>query len=85
MQEVVYNCLPELWFRKVSPGVTYADTNILEKRFRALRSQKEIYDLPVDSKNIFEKRMLDRYVDMPDERFYNRRYGVMNNFRYAKF
>ena len=85
MQEVVYNYLPELWLRKVSPGVTYTDTNILEKRFRALRSQKEIYHLPVDSNNIFEKRMLDRYVDMPDKRFYNRRYGVMNKFGYAEF
>ena len=29
--------------------------------------------------------MLDRYVDRPDESFCNERYGVLNNFCYAKF
>ena len=29
--------------------------------------------------------MLDRYVDRPDERFCNGRYGVLNKFCYAEF
>ena len=48
MQEAVYHCLPELWFRKVFPAVIYGNINIPEKRFRVLRSQKEIGDLPDD-------------------------------------
>ena len=69
VQEEVYNCLPELRLRKVFPGVTYTNTDIPEKQFRVLQSQKEINDLPDDSNNIFNKYILDRYVDRPDERF----------------
>ena len=84
-QEVVYHCLPELWLRKVFPGVIYANTNIPEKRFRVLRSQKEIGDLLDDSNNIFKRNMLDRYVDRPDESFCNGRYGVLSKSCYAEF
>ena len=31
VQEAVYHCLPELWLRRVFPGVIYANTNIPEK------------------------------------------------------
>ena len=41
-QEAVYHCLPELWLRKVFPGVILANTNIPENRFKTLRSQQEI-------------------------------------------
>ena len=77
MQEAVYHCLPELWFRKVFPGVIYANTNIPKKRFIVLRSQKEIGDLPDDSNDIFKRNML--------ESFCNGHYGVLNNFCYAEF
>ena len=84
MQEAVHHCLPELWLRKVFPGVIYANTNIPEKRFRVLQSQKEIGDLPYDSNDIFKINMLDRYVDRPDESFCNGPYGVLNKFCYAE-
>ena len=82
MQEAVYHCLPELWLPKVFPGLIYANTNIPEKRFRVLQSQKEIGDLPDDT---FKRNMLDRYVDRPDESFCNGRYGVLNKFCYVEF
>ena len=59
VQEAVYHCLPELWLPKVFPGVIYANTNIREKRFRVLRSQNEIGDLPDDSNDIFKRNMLE--------------------------
>ena len=62
-----------LWLRKVFPGVIYVNTNIPEKRFRVLRSQKEIGDLTDDSNDIFKRNMLDRYVDKPNESFCNGR------------
>ena len=83
--EAEYHCLSELWFRKVFPGVIYANTKIPEKRFRVLRSQKEIGDLPDDSNNIFKRNMLDRYMDRPDESFCDGRYCVLNKFCYAEF
>ena len=82
VQEAVYHCLQELWLRKGFPGVIYADTNIPEKRFRVLRSQKETGDLHDNSNDIFKRNMLDRYVDRPDERFSN---VVLNKFCYAEF
>ena len=85
VQEAVYHCLPELCFWKVIPGVIYANTNIPEKRFRVLRSQKQIGDLPDDSNDFFKRDMLERYVDRPDENFCNGSYDVLNKFRYAEF
>ena len=85
VQEAVYHCLPELWLPKVFPGVIYANTNIREKRFRVLRSQNEIGDLPDDSNDIFKRNMLDRYVDRPDKNFCNGCYGLLKKFCYAEF
>lgn len=61
------SCLPELWLRKVFPGVIYANTNIPENHFKIVGFQKEISELPDESDNIFIKNILDRYVDQPDE------------------
>ena len=55
VQKAVYHCLPELWLPEVFPGVKYANTNIREKRFRVLRSQKEIGDLLDDSNDILKE------------------------------
>ena len=55
VQEAVYQCLPELWLRKIFPGVKYANTNIPQKRFKLLRSQNETGDLPDDSNDIFKR------------------------------
>lgn len=30
LQEAAYHCLPELWLRKVFPGVIYANINLPE-------------------------------------------------------
>ena len=85
VQEAVYHCLPELWLPKLFPGAIYPNTNIPEKRFRVLRSQKEIGDLPDDSNDILKRNILDRYVDRVDESFCNVQYGVLNKFCYAEY
>ena len=54
LQEVVHHYLPKLWIQKVFLGVTFANTDIPEKRFIVLRSQKDIGDSPDESKNIFK-------------------------------
>ena len=82
VQEAVYHCLPEPWLRKVFPGVIFANTNIAENRFKILRSQQEISELPYESEYIFKKNMLDRYMDRADENFQNGKFASVN---YAKF
>ena len=69
VQETVCHCLPELFLRKVFPGVMYANTNISEKRCKILRSQQKISKLTDESEDIFKKNMLDRYMDRPDKKF----------------
>ena len=34
VQEAVYHIMPELWLRKFFPGVTYANSNLQEKRMK---------------------------------------------------
>ena len=80
MQEALYHCLPEVF-----PCIIYANTNIPEKLFRVLRSQKEVGDLRDGSNNLFQRNMLDRYVDRPDESFFHGRCCVLNKFCYAEF
>ena len=60
VQEAVYHCLQELWLQNDFPGTVCASTNIPEKHFRSLRSQKEISEgaVPDDFNNIFKKMCL---------------------------
>ena len=55
-QEAVYHCLPDLWLRRVFPGVIYANTNIPEKRCKILHSQQEISELP-DKSEVYLRRI----------------------------
>ena len=70
--------LQELWLLKIFPGLIYVNTNIPEKHFRVMRSQKEISKLPDDSDNIFKMTMLERYLDRPEEKFYIDRIAIRN-------
>ena len=79
VQEALCHGLPELWLRKIFPGVIYANTNLPEKRSKMLRSQEQISQLP-DERNI-----LDRYMDRPDKLFCNGHYAVLSDFCYAEF
>ena len=77
--------LTELWLRKIFPDIIYVNTNIPEKDFRVLRSQNEISKYPDDSDNIFKMTMLGKYLDRPDERFYNGRIAIQNKLCYSEF
>ena len=70
LQETVYQVMPELWLRKVFPGVLYANSNIPEKRVRIMLSKKEILELPEDSTDIYKRNMFSGYLIRPhDEMF----------------
>ena len=85
LQEAVYHCLPELWLRKIFLSVIYANTNLAEKRLKMLRSKEEMCQLPDESEDIFERNMLDRYMDRPDRLFCNGHYAVLNDYCSAEF
>ena len=59
--------MPELWLRKVSPGVLYANINIPEKRVRMMLSKKKISELPKDSIDIYKRNMVSRYMIRPED------------------
>ena len=60
VQEAMYHIMQELWLRKVFPLVLFANTNLLENRYRVCVCEKEIKQLPESSTDIFKKNMLDR-------------------------
>ena len=70
LQEAVYQVMPELWLRKVFPGVLYANRNILEKRVRMMLSKKEIFELPEDSTDIYKRNMVSRYLIRPHDEIF---------------
>ena len=66
LQEVVYHVMPKLWFKKVFPGVLYANSSISKKRVRMMLSKKEIFELPPqDSTGIYKINMVSRYLTRP--------------------
>ena len=71
VQETVHHCLSKSWLLQIFPVVIYVNTNIPEKRFRVLHSQKQIRELPDDSDNICKRNMPDKYLNRPDGSFCN--------------
>lgn len=59
VQEAVYHIAPDLWLRKVFPGVLFANSNLPDKRFKVCLSQEEIEVLSPDSTDVFKRNMLD--------------------------
>ena len=65
VQEAVYNVLPELWFRKCSPGISFTKTNLPHNGIRMIKYKKELELLSSNSTDIFKKSIIDRYMDRP--------------------
>ena len=85
IQEAVSIVLPEIWLRKTSPGVVFANSNLPEKRYRVCKSEEEISSMDADDTNVFKKNMLDRYIDRPNRTFKNGRYAAIDDLCYAQF
>ena len=85
MQEAVYQLMPELWLRKTFPAVSFANTNLPDKRFRMCKNEKELNELPEDSTDVFKRNNLDRYLERPNTKFKGGRYRLLDDFCYAQF
>ena len=85
IQEAVSIVLPEIWLRKTSPGVIFANSNLPENRYRILKSEEEISNMEEGETDIFKKNMLERYMNRPDHNFRKGRYAALENLCYAQF
>ena len=65
VQEAVYLCLPELWLRKYQPRVMFLNTNLCQERIRLLKTEKELLEMPEDSKDIYKSVISEKYIDRP--------------------
>ena len=85
VQEAVTIALPELWLRKTCPTVAFANSNLPEKRYRICRSEAEILSMSANSKDLFKRNTLDRYIDRPDKIFRQGKYQLLDEMCYAEF
>ena len=77
VQEAVTIALPELWLCKTSPCVVFVNGNFPQKRYRICRSEEEIVKMPANSKDLFKRNMLDRYINRPDKKFRQGKYQIL--------
>ena len=56
-----------------------------EKWYRIFKKKCQVDELPKDSTEIFQRNMLDRYLDCPDESFKNGVYREISNMCFSEF
>ena len=85
IQECAYHTLPGQWLRKTFPVVIFAKSNIPKKRFQLCLAEHQISELPEDSKKIFKRNMVDRYIDRPNLTSSSGKFAVLDAFCFAEF
>ena len=85
VQEAVYLVMPELWLRKIFPIVIFLNSNMPKKRCKIFRKKDETDELSDDSTDIFQRIMLDRYIDRSNEHFKNGQYRQIDQLCFAEF
>ena len=83
IQECVHHILLGQWLRKTFPGVTFANSNVLEKCFRLCFNEDEIFELPEDSKKIIKRNAADRYIDRPNTTSFGGKFEVLGTLSFA--
>ena len=84
VQDGVYHIPLGQQLRKTLPGVVFANSNILEKRFRMCLSEREISELREDYTRVLKRNMVDRYIDRRDSVFRTKKFTVLNSFYFAE-
>ena len=85
VQEAVSIALPELWLRKTCPTIVFANSNLPKKRDQICRGEAETLNMPANSKDLFKRNMLDRYIDRLDKIFRQGKYELLDEMCYAEF
>ena len=81
----MYHMLEVQGHGKLFLCVIFANTTVPENWFGVRLSQNEINELHDDSRQIFKRIMLDRYVDRPSFSYSGRKCAIFNCFCFAKF
>ena len=63
----------------------FVNTNLPEERFHMFKSEEELSQLPEDSKDVFKRNILDRYIDRPDTQFQRGKFRTVDSICYAEF
>ena len=85
VQEEVCLVMPELWLRRIFPRVLFLNSNLSEKRYKIFKKKSGIEELPIDSTDLFQRNMLDRYLDRRNESFKNGKYKAIDKLWFAHF
>ena len=85
VQEAVYLLMPEFWLRKTFPKVIFLNSNVPEKRYSMFRSKGDLEGLPGDSTDVFQRNMLDRYLDKLDATFKSGKFAYLDSICFAEF
>ena len=70
---------------KIFPAVIFLNSNIPEKCHKIFKKKDKIDELPDDNTDIFQRTMLDRYIDSPNEHFKNGPYRQIDQLCFAEF
>ena len=77
--------LLELWLHKTFPAVIFLNCNMPEKSYKIFKKKDDIDQLPDDITDIFQRNMLDRYIDRLHKHFENSQYGQIDQLCFAEF
>ena len=77
--------MPELFLRRVFPGVQFVNTNLPEERSKVLLTEEQLSSLPEDSTDIFRRNNIDRYVARPSVSFCDGKYSILDSFSFPEF
>lgn len=55
--------ISELWLNKIFPKVIILNSNLPEKHLKIFKKKADTDELPDDSVGLFQRNMLDRFLD----------------------
>ena len=72
--------MPEIWLRKSSHQVIFANSNLPENRYHICKTEEKD-----DDTNVFIRHMLDWYMNRPNTTFKNGNFAALDTLCYAEF
>ena len=85
LQEAIYLLMPKLLLCRIFLRVIFLNSNLPEKRYWMFRKKVEIDELTHDSTSIFQRNMLDYYLDRPNKTFKSGQYQTIDQICFAEF
>ena len=67
------------------PRIIFLNSNLPEKHHKIFKKKVDTDELPDDSTDLFQRNMLDRYLDRPTRDFENEKYNIIDQLCFAEF